>query len=70
VFKSDPLTLGEFATLPKSSLSLAWFEGAGQVYIGRPFVAGGSLSRVSNPRFDWAVSKKEFRTIAKEFANA
>jgi hypothetical protein len=68
VFISDPITLGEYAVLPKSSLTLAWFEGGGQVYIGRPFTAGQSLHKVTNPLFDWATSKKEFKDIAIRFA--
>jgi hypothetical protein len=68
VFISDPITLGEYAQLPNSSLTLCWFEGGGQVYIGRPFTSGQSLHKVTNPLFDWATSKKEFKDIAVRFA--
>jgi hypothetical protein len=67
-FLSDQICLAEYATLPNSSLTLAWFEGGGQVYIGRPFLAGQSLHRVTNPLFDWATTKKEFRDLAQRFA--
>lgn len=70
VFVSDQISLGEYARLPQSSLTLAWYEGGGQVYIGRPFTAGQSLHKVTNPLFDWATSKKEFRDLAKKFAEA
>ena len=68
VFRSDQISLGEYASLPNSSLTLCWFEGGGQVYIGRPFTGGQSLHKVTNPLFDWATSKKEFKDIAVRFA--
>jgi hypothetical protein len=68
LFISDQISLGEYATLPNSSLTLGWFEGGGQVYIGRPFMRGQSMHKVSNPLFDWASSKKEFRDLAQRFA--
>lgn len=67
-YLSDQISLGEYATLPNSSLTLCWFEGGGQVYIGRPFVGGQSLHKVTNPLFDWATTKKEFRDLAVRFA--
>lgn len=67
-FVSDQICLAEYATLPNSSLTLAWFEGGGQVYIGRPFLAGQNLHRVTNPLFDWATTKDEFLDIVYRFA--
>ena len=67
VFRHDQICLAVYASLPKSSLTLCWFEGGGQVYIGRPFVAGQNLHRVSNYRFDYADSVKEFKELAQRF---
>ena len=70
VFQENRLIGLVIARLPKSSLSLYWSGGlgdGGQVFIGRPLIAGGHITRVSNYRYEYASSKKEFKELAQRF---
>lgn len=71
VFQKNPLIGLVIARLPKSTLSLYWCGGlggeSGQVYIGRPLIPHGSITRVSNHEFDYAHTEKEFRALAQRF---
>lgn len=70
VFDENPLIGLVIARLPKSSLSLYWSGGlgdGGQVYIGRPLIPGGNITRVSNYRYEYAHTKKEFKELAQRF---
>lgn len=71
VFDKNPLIGLVVAQLPKSSLSLWWQGGlgdGGQVFIGRPYLPGAHISRVTNPLFDYAETEKDFRDLAQRFA--
>lgn len=70
VFDKNPLIGLVIARLPESSLSLWWSGGLGDggyVFIGRPYVAGGRITRVSNYEFDYAATEKDFRALAQRF---
>lgn len=72
LFVNDPITGGVFARLPKSSFSLVWYPGTngGQIWIGRPFVAGQRLHSVDHPAYDYAVSGNDFKFKARQFDRA
>lgn len=70
-FHRDVLTGGIIAQLPESCLSLTWYpgtDGGGYVRIGRPFIPGGSLTAVTNHRFEYAENKKQFCALARQFS--
>lgn len=70
VFHENPLIGLVVARLPKSVLGLTWspgLDGGGPVYIGRPLLPGGAITRVSNPDYDYAFSKEEFKELARRF---
>lgn len=70
VFEENRLIGLVLARLPESSLSL-WWQG-GQVFIGRPLMPtnkGGHITRVSNYRYDYASSKKDFKALAQRFVD-
>lgn len=70
VFQTNPLIGLIVARFPKSVLSLYWCGGlgdGGQVFIGRPLLPGGHITRVSNPDFEYAATAKEFKALAKRF---
>lgn len=72
VFDKNPLIGLVLARLPKSSLSLYWGGGlgdGGQVFIGRPLIAGGHITRVSHHEFDYAETEKDFRELAQRFVD-
>ena len=69
-FHNDRLTGGIIAQLPGSVLSLTWYpgtDGGAYVNIGRPFLPGGSLTRVTNYRYEYAENAKKFRALARAF---
>jgi hypothetical protein len=66
VFQRHRLINWDFATLPNSSLTLVRFEG-GTIHIGRPFIAHGSLTRVTNPDFEYAETYQAFKRLAQKF---
>lgn len=73
VFQENRLIGLVIARLPKSSLSLYWSGGlgdGGQVFIGRPLLPtnkGGYIHRVSNYKYEYASTKKEFKALAQRF---
>lgn len=70
VFDKNPLIGLVLARLPKSSLSLYWSGGLGDggyVFIGRPLIPGGHITRVTNHLYEYAATEKEFRALAQRF---
>jgi len=65
-FTHDPLTGMDYADLPDSTLSLVrWADG--QVAIGRPWEAGGTLTRVTNPAYEYAATTADFHRLVERF---
>lgn len=66
---NDRITGMIYARFPDSELALARFTN-GDVYIGRIDVPGATLSRVTNPDFDYAETPGAFRDLAHRFLDA
>jgi hypothetical protein len=68
-FTHDRLTGMDYADLPDSILSLVrWADG--RVSIGQPWKVGGSVTRVTNPEFDYAATTADFHRLAERFVQA
>ena len=70
VFAENPLIGLVVARFPKSVLSLDWCGGlgdGGEIFIGRPLLPGGVMTRVTNAEFGYASTKQEFKVLAQRF---